>query len=144
MQSEHLGNVRPSWIAFGWFLGAGATAAVLFALIALGAVGDDLARDDRWVLFAVVVGFAVGGYLAGWRAGAAPILHGIGIGLFSVAVWIVANLLLGEPTGTATWRELPAPFGALLLLVQMAAAAIGAWLGTSRAGVPVAGGDGQV
>ena len=144
MQTEHLGNVRPSWIAFGWFLGAGATAAVLFALIALGVIGDDVARDDRWMLFAFVVGFTVGGYLAGWRAGMAPVLHGVGIGLFSVVVWLVANLLFGEPTGTATWSAISAPFAAVLLLVQIASATIGAWLGTSRSSVSVAGGDGEV
>lgn len=133
MHTEHLGNVRPSWLAFGWFLGVGATAAVLFALISLGVLGVDAERDNRWLLFAVVVGFAVGGYLTGWRAGAAPILHGVGIGLFSVVVWLLANLLLGEPTGTTTWREIGARFAALLLLVQIASAAIGAWVGVRAA-----------
>jgi hypothetical protein len=130
MHSEHLQNLRPSWIAFGWFIAAAATAAVLFVLIATGALGADAEGAPEWLWIAVVLGFGIGGYSAGARVGDAPILHGVAIGLFSLIAWVAVNLAFGEPTGATTWRELSAGFTAMLLLLQMAAAVGGAWLGS--------------
>lgn len=128
MHTEHLQNLRPSWIAFGWFIAASATAAILFVLIAVGILGTDAAPE--WVAVAAGLGFGIGGYSAGARVGDAPILHGVAIGLFSLLVWIAVNLFFGEPTGATTWQDLSAGFAALLLLLQIAAAVAGAWLGS--------------
>ncbi|MDQ3555854.1 MAG: hypothetical protein M3409_03625 [Gemmatimonadota bacterium] len=130
MHSEHLQNLRPSWIAFGWFIAAAATAAVLFVLIASGVLGAESDAPAEWIAIASALGFGIGGYSAGARVGSAPILHGVAIGLFSLLAWVGVNLFFGEPTGATTWHGLSAGFTAGLLLLQIAAAVGGAWLGS--------------
>jgi hypothetical protein len=131
MHSEHLQNVRPTWIAFGWFLSAAATALALFALIGTGLLHPDAEGTGAgWMVLCVGAGFFLGGYLTGARAGAAPILHAVGIGLFSLVAWFALNLVLGSVTGAAEWRSLPASLTAGLLLLQIVAAALGARLGS--------------
>lgn len=127
MHTERFRNVHPTWIAFGWFLAAASTAAAVFALIALGILGESLAGGEGWIAFAFALGFAAGGFFTGARVGVAPILHGIGIGLFSLVAWLAVNFFFGEPTGTTTYRSLSSVFVGLLLLLQTAAAALGAW-----------------
>ncbi len=132
MHTEHLQNVRPSWVAFGWFLSAAATALAVFAMIAAGLLGAE-EGSPLPVFAAVALGFAVGGWFTGLRVGLAPILHGVGIGLFSLLVWFLANALLGEPLGTTAWRGLSPATSAGLLLLQIAAAGAGARLGSRGA-----------
>lgn len=131
MHSEHLQNVRPSWVAFGWFIAAAVTALVVFALTAVGILHMSAGAEGPagWVVLAVLVGFFAGGWTAGWRTGAAPILHGVGIGLFSLVVWFAANLL-SSALDLTEWTGLSATASAGILLLQMAAAAAGAWYGT--------------
>lgn len=139
MHTEHLQNVRPSWVAFGWFLAAAATGLFVFVLIWLGLL-DAEGTGSGWLLPAFALGFFVGGWFTGQRTGAAPILHAVGIGLFSVVAWIAVNLFAGEPTGTAAWRGLPPALTAGLILLQIASAGLGALVGSRparRAGVPV-------
>jgi hypothetical protein len=134
MTTEHLQNVRPSWVSFGWFVSAAATALVLFALIGLGLLPSDPAAGDAgWTVLAVAVGFFVGGWFTGARAGAAPILHAVAIGLFSLVVWFLVNALLGSWAGAAEWRALPPTLTAGLLLLQIAVAALGAHVGSREA-----------
>ncbi|HEX8691942.1 MAG TPA: hypothetical protein VF746_05965 [Longimicrobium sp.] len=133
MHTEHLQNVRPSWVAFGWFLGAAVTSALLIALIAVGLVDRTGDGGGPWVLLAMFLGFAAGGYFVGARVGAAPILHAVGIGLFSIVVWFLANLLFGETFDAETWNSLSPAFTAGLLLLQMVAAALGARVGSREA-----------
>jgi hypothetical protein len=135
MHSEHLENVRPSWVAFGWFIGVAVMSAILFGLIALGFVarGGEIALG--WVLLAVFIGFLVGGYMTGARVRAAPILHAVGIGLFSVLVWFVANLVAGEALNSAEWKVPPAS-AAGAVLFQVLAAAIGARIATRNGRSP--------
>lgn len=137
MHTEHLSNVRPSWIAFGWFVCAAFTALVLFGLLALRLVPWDGTGGSGWVLLAFALGFFAGGYLTGARVGGAPILHAVGIGLFSVLAWLLANLF-GEALGLSGWQGLGPVVTAGLLLLQIAAAAAGARLGSraSRRAVP--------
>lgn len=130
MHSERLQNLRPSWIAFGWFIAAAATAAVLFVLIASGVMGPAEDAPAEWIAIASALGFGIGGYSAGARVGNAPILHGVAIGLFSLLAWVGVNLLFGEPTGATTWRNMSVGFTAGLLFLQMTCAAVGAWLGS--------------
>ncbi|HET6230747.1 MAG TPA: hypothetical protein VFE05_11810 [Longimicrobiaceae bacterium] len=132
MHSEHLQNVRPSWVAFGWFVSACVTALAVFVLIRFGLVESNGDAPGGWMALAFFVGFFVGGWFTGGRTGAAPILHGVGIGLFSVIVWLAANLLLRGFSG-ASWSALSPTLTAGLLLLQMAAAAIGARIGSREA-----------
>lgn len=139
MHTEHLQNVRPSWVAFGWFLAAAATGLAVFVLIRFGLV-DAEGGGSGWLLPAFAVGFFFGGWVTGLRTGGAPILHAVGIGLFSILVWIVVNLLAGEPTGNTAWGELPPALTAGLILLQIVSAALGALVGSRparRAGVAV-------
>ncbi len=131
MHTEHLENVRPSWVAFGWFIGVAVMSAILFALAAVGIVARAGEIGLGWVLLAVFAGFLVGGYLTGVRVRAAPILHAVGIGLFSVVVWFVANLVAGETLNAADWTVAPAS-AAGAVLFQIIAAAIGAGIATRR------------
>ncbi|MBV9773896.1 MAG: hypothetical protein JO040_08095 [Gemmatimonadetes bacterium] len=129
MHSEHLQNVRPSWVAFGWFVAAAVTGLVLLALAAVGIVHPAAETGGAWVFLAVLVGFLAGGWVVGWRTGSAPILHGVGIGLFSLVIWLLANLLAGALHLT-DWTALSPTVAAGVLLLQIVAAAAGAWYGT--------------
>lgn len=122
-------GIRPSWIAFGWFLAAALTALALLALVALDVISADPSEDAAWTAAAFVAGFGVAGFLVGVRVGAAPVVHGLGIGAFSVLVWFGANLLLGEPTEQTAWSGLGAGSVAALLLLQTVAAVVGARIG---------------
>jgi hypothetical protein len=132
MHTEHLSNLRPSWIAFGWFISISVASLVVLGLAALGVVEPDAAEEAFWVAIALAIGFSIGGLLAGLRAGTAPILHGVGIGLFSLLVWFLANLLLGEPTDATAWRVMAPGTAAGLLLLQIGTATLGAWYGARR------------
>ncbi len=132
MHTEHLENVRPTWVAFGWFIGVAVMSAHLIGLIALGVVPRTGEIGLGWVLATVFVGFLAGGYLTGVRVRAAPILHAVGIGLFSVVFWFIANLLAGGILNQADWK-VPAASAAGALLFQILAAGIGAHLATRDA-----------
>jgi len=132
MHTEHLRNLRPSWIAFGWFIAIAVASLVILGLAALGVVEPDAREEAIWVALALAIGFAAGGLLAGMRAGSAPVLHGVGIGLFSLVVWFLANLLLGEPADATAWRVMAPGTAAGLLLLQIVMASLGAWFGVRR------------
>jgi putative membrane protein (TIGR04086 family) len=123
--------VRPSWIAFGWFIAAAVTALVLLVLYALGLADDQQATadGDMWAGLAMVIGFFTGGFFAGARVGAAPALHGVGIGVFSLVVWLLANLFFGEVAALSPWTALPLAATAMLLALQTVAAIVGARAG---------------
>lgn len=129
---EHSRNLSPSWVAFGWFIAAAVTAFVVFVLIA-GEVIDPQAPaggGDVWISLALLLGFLAGGFITGLRTGAAPVLNGLGIGIFTLVVWFVANLVLGEALGLGGWTALGFRTAAGLFVLQAAAAIVGA-----RAGV---------
>lgn len=130
MHTEHLENVRPTWVAFGWFVGVAVMSALLIALIAVGIIPRGGEIGLGWILLTVFAGFLAGGYLTGMRTRAAPILHAVGIGLFSVVFWFVANLVAGATLNQADWK-VPAASAAGAVLFQIVAAAIGARLATS-------------
>lgn len=122
-------DIRPTWIAFGWFIAAAITSLILLAFISLEIIPEQIAGEDVWSAFAFLVGFFAGGFIVGARVGAAPVIHGIAIGLFSLVVWFAVNLFLGEPTGQAAWRALPLSTTTVLIVLQTVAAAIGARTG---------------
>lgn len=124
MHTEHLQNVRPAYVAFGWLVGAMITSALLFGLLALGVLDPARPADGVLTLVATAIGFAVAGWVIGWRAQAAPILYAVFVGLFSVVVWMALNLL-GTPLGATTWDVSPASAAGALLL-QIVATGLGA------------------
>lgn len=124
--NESLKKLRPSWIAFGWFIAAALTSLILLGLLGLGIISDDPQGEGVWVALAFLFGFGGAGFLVGARAGAAPILHGVGIGLFSLLVFVLANLLAGEPTGQTAWRDVGYGTALWLILLQTVSAIVGA------------------
>jgi hypothetical protein len=136
MESRMLHEIRPTWIAFGWFIAVAVTGVVLLALTAFGLVEAGAEPANSWVAAAMLLGFLAGGMMTGARVGTAPVLHGLGIGLFSIVAWLLLNLLLGEPTGATAWHAMPTAIAAALLGLQTAAAVIGARIGLRLARPP--------
>jgi hypothetical protein len=128
--TESLARLRPSWIAFGWFIAAAVTSLILLSLVAVGIVTDDPQTEGTWVALAFLLGFAMAGFFVGVRAGTSPILHGVGMGLFSLVVFLAVNLLAGEPTGETAWRAISTATALWLILLQTVASIVG-----TRAGV---------
>ena len=133
MHSEHLSNVRPGTVALGWFIGAAVTSLAVFALIAIGLLPRDGIGGEAWGLLATAAGFFAGGWFAARRDGSAPILHAVAMGLFSLVVWVVVNLIPGQALGAESW-DVGAAYVAGLVLLQIVAAAIGGRLGTPAGG----------
>lgn len=138
MHSEHLTNVQLSWVAFGWFVAFAVTSSLLLLMVASGMMTTSVTGEAVGVGAAVAVGWAVGGFITGFRTAAAPILHGAAMALFTFVAWFVVNLVLGGlTTGVAAWEGLPSRVAAFALLVQGAAAILGCWLGYRYAPVRV-------
>lgn len=129
MHTEHLQRVRLALVATAWFV-----AVAVAALIFMTAVGLDLLDPDselaaRLQMAAVAVGFFAGGLFAGLRAAEAPILHGIAMGLLSLAVWFVVNLVSAALFPEFGWDALTPSLAISLVLIQMVAAIVGARTG---------------
>jgi hypothetical protein len=122
MQSEHLSNLHPGWVAGGWLAAVAVTAAIYMAGVGLGLVAPDSGAIP-WVSVAMAGGFFVGGLLVGMRWSDAPILHGAAITFLSVLVWFVV-LILGGP---GELEPMAVVLG--LILVQLVAACAGGWVG---------------
>lgn len=138
MHSEHLTNVQISWVTFGWFIGFAVTSSLLLLMVAAGLMTASVTGEALGFGAAVALGFAMGGFITGFKTAAAPILHGTAMALFTFVVWFVVNLVVGGiTTGIAAWEGLPARVAALALLVQGAAAVFGCWLGYRYAPVRV-------
>src|SRR4051794_28907657 len=132
MHSEHLSNVRPGAVALGWFIAAAVTSLAVFAMLAVGLLSRDGHGGTLWGLIATAAGFFAGGWFVGMRTGRAPILHAVAIGLFSLLVWLVVNLLPGQMLDAESW-DVGAAYAAGLILLQIVAAAIGGRLGSRDA-----------
>ena len=130
---ESVRSVRPAWIGFGWFIAIALTSLALFVMISMGIIRADAPTEGMGISLALLGGFLVAGFFVGTRVNAAPILHGIGMGLCSLIAWLVLNLFVGEATDTAAWNAVPASVAVGLLALQAAAAVVGA-----RAGVRLA------
>jgi hypothetical protein len=122
-------SLRWDWIAFGWFLAVGLTSLLLLALSSFGLLVTDAGGETLWVAVALAVGFFVIGVFVGTRVVAAPVLHGVAMALCTLVAWLAVNLLVGEPFGETTWRSLDALTAAGLLVLQAAAAVVGARIG---------------
>lgn len=124
--------LRPSWVAFGWFIGAAVTAAILLALVSVGLTSDEPGTGGVWVAGAMALGFATAGVLIGGKVPPDGIGYGFAVGLFSLLVWVGVNLFLGEPTDQTAWNTMSTVTVAGLLLLQAAASALGVRLGARR------------
>jgi hypothetical protein len=130
MHSEHLRNVQFSWVAFGWFVGLAVATSVLLLLAGAGVVEGGGMRETLALTLAVGAGWFVGGFIAGFKAAAAPILHGAAMALFTFVAWFAVNLAFGGlTTGVTAWEHLGGRSLAAALLVQVIAAIAGCWLG---------------
>jgi len=125
MQSEHLTNLHPGWIVGGWLIALAVTSGAYLGLVGTGLLPQG-AFAVVGVVLAVAAGFFVGGLFVGLRWGDAPILHGAAITFLSVLLWFVASV--AAPGTTDAWAG-PTPAVLGIILVQMAAASAGGWVG---------------
>ncbi|HEU4884861.1 MAG TPA: hypothetical protein VFT45_21565 [Longimicrobium sp.] len=132
MHTEHLQNLKPSWVLFGWFVSVAVISLISLVLAAVGLADPDGSRMGVWGVVVIGVGFFLGGLVTGARVGAAPILHGVSMGIVSLLVWFFANLAFGETLNAETWGEGSPAFYAGSLILQMVAAALGARLGSAQ------------
>ena len=131
MHTEHLQNLKPSWVLFGWFVSVAVVSLIALVLAAVGLADPDGSGMGVWGAIVIGVGFFLGGLVTGAKVGAAPILHGVSMGIVSLFVWFFANLAFGETLDAETWGEGSAAFYAGSLILQMVAAALGAHLGSA-------------
>jgi len=130
LHTEHLRNVQLSWVAFGWFVGLAAAAAVLLLLAGAGFTESGGKQETVVLTIAVAVGWFAGGFIVGFKAAAAPVLHGAAMAMFTFVVWFAINLVFGGlTTGAQAWEFFGARSLAAALLVQVAAAIAGCWVG---------------
>jgi hypothetical protein len=130
MHTEHLQNVRPSWVLFGWFISVAIVSLLALLLAATGLVDTEASGGGLWGVLAIAVGFGIGGWLLGARTGVAPILQGVAMGLVSLLLWFLANVLAGETLDASEWLRGSEAYYAGLLIAQIAAAVVGAKLGS--------------
>jgi hypothetical protein len=126
--TERIRHVVPLQVLAGWLIAAAMTSLFALTFAALGLTGADLTTDSIWATVALALGFWAGGLFTGLRVRGAPLLHGILIGLTSLAVWFALNIL-GVFVPGLLWEALSPGLTAILLLVQMATATAGAWIG---------------
>jgi len=127
---ESVRSIRPGWIGLGWFIGVAISSLLVFVLTVLGLIRVDAPTEGMGVALSILVGFVIAGFVTGMRVVAAPVLHGLGMGLLSVVVWLGLNLLVGESADGVAGNTISAMGAASLLLLQTVSAVVGA-----RAGV---------
>lgn len=129
MHTEHLQSVRPGVVGTAWLIAVGLASLIILALLALNIVDPDSTTATRASIAAIAIGFYAGGMFAGLRARAAPILHGIVIGLVSLIVWFLLNAIAAFLAPDFGWSALTPNLAVALVLMQMAAAVLGARMG---------------
>jgi hypothetical protein len=132
MHTEHLQNVRPGLVALSWLMSIMLTSAIMMVVIGLNLVDPDSVLGTRVAIGAVAVGFFGGGLFVGTRAGAAPILHGMLIGLFSLVVWFLINVVASVAFPSFGWQALTPNLAIGLVLVMMGSAIVGTRSGYRR------------
>lgn len=130
MHSEHLQNVRFVRVITGWLIAIAVTSLAALAAIGIGTTWSESQEMGALAsVLAVMVGFWIGGFFAGFRALEAPILHGIGIGLTSLVAWAGLNAVVALLSADFAWEALTPGRTAALMLAQIVAAVIGALMG---------------
>lgn len=130
MHTEHLQNVRAGRVLMAWLIAIAITSLVTLALVAFGPMTEDAsAANTAWSTVAVIAGFSAGGFWVGFRALEAPVLHAFGIGITSLVVWFLLNVVGKLFFPSFEWPSMTPELAVGLLLAQFAAAAVGALLG---------------
>lgn len=129
MHTEHLQNVRPGLVVLGWLVAAACVSLIFLALTAIGLSGDPVSGGAVAAVVSVAAGFAIGGFVTGFRAFHAPILHGVAIGLASLIAWFALNVLEVAVFPAGGWNSLSPTLTAGLLVEQVVFAVFGAWIG---------------
>lgn len=112
----------------GWLVAVAVTSLIVFVFLASGFGATDGTANALATTVAVAAGFLFGGFFAGFRAMRAPILHGTGIGMTSVAVWALVNAIAAfRPE--LLYRGVGPFVVAGLMFIQFATAMVGALLG---------------
>lgn len=132
MHTEHLQNVRIGRVAGGWLVAIAVTSLVMLVVTSLGFADTDI--SPWWSLLPLAIGFLVGGMFCGMRALQAPVLHGISMGLMSLAVWLIVSVLAyalkgGSEGHTYIVSSLTPSLTVAVMFVQIASAIIGALMG---------------
>lgn len=107
-------------------ISVGVASAIMFALLALNLIDPDSANATRAAIGAIAVGFFTGGLVVGIRVGAAPILHGVFIGVLSLLVWFVINVIAAAAFPSFGWQALTPNLAVAIVLIQIASAVVGA------------------
>lgn len=128
MHSEHLRNVQFSWVAFGWFIAVSVAISVILLITGAGLADMD-GPGAFWLTVAAAIGWFAGGFITGFKAAAAPILHGVAIALLTFIAWFLLGLLGGPPGGAEVSEALATRAAAGALLVQALAGTAGCWVG---------------
>ena len=132
MHTEHLQNVRYGLVWLGWLMAVMLTSLIMMVLVGLNIVDPDSTLGARIAIGAIAVGFFGGGLFVGIRAGSAPILHGILMGLYSLVVWFVLNVITSIAFPDFGWQALTPNMAIGIVLVMMGASVVGARSGYRR------------
>jgi hypothetical protein len=131
MHTEHLQNVRPGLAAGAWLIAIAVTSLVLLIFAALGILDPEVEEGGLGrSTIAVAIGFLMGGWFVGARAMAAPILHGIAMGLMTLVAWLVVNTVISLAfPAMIVWEPISITLALFVLFVQITAAVTGAVIG---------------
>ncbi len=132
MHTEHLQSVRFGIVTAAWAVAVAVTSLLLLVVFGIGAVDADSPLATRVAIAAVALGFYAGGIFAGTRTGSAPILHGTFIGLLSLAIWFLLNGVTAVAFPDFGWQALTPNLAVGLVVLQIAAAILGARHGYRR------------
>jgi hypothetical protein len=132
MHTEHLQNVRWRIVVVGWLIAVAVASLLIIVVIGLNLVDPDSATGTRVAIGAIALGFFAGGLFAALRAGTAPMLHGVLIGLLSLLVWFVLNAITAVLFRDFGWQALTPNLAIALVLVMIVAAVLGARSGFRR------------
>ena len=125
MHSEHLTNLHWGWVVGGWLVAVAVTSGVYLGLVGIGFFPEGPAAVFG-IAVAMAAGFFAGGLFVGYRWIEAPILHGVAMTFLSVVVLFLGTVAL--PDGFGAWSG-SAPVVLGLILLQLAAAVGGGWVG---------------
>lgn len=130
MHTEHLQNVKPGRVGGAWLFAIAIASLVSFALVGAGVMEPEPTAPNTFgTVTAVAAGFFAGGLFVGFRAIEAPILHALAMGLTSLVVWFLVNVLGAIMVPTANWAALTPELAVGILFTQWVASTIGALLG---------------
>lgn len=132
MHTEHLQNVGIGRVGAGWLVAIAVTSLVVFVFEASGLGTVEGPANTAATIVSVVVGFAAGGFFTGFLARRAPILHGVGVGLVSVVVWVLIDAVAAAFARGYT-SDMGVTLAIGIVMAMIAAAIVGALIGYNLA-----------